>query len=310
MGGLRVTAKRYSLNHNLTPLMGRATSYVSWPFPPAETDYVHTPGEKYDALFGHMRYNKIWLRAKFPANTAYISLIREPISHLKSCMHFYNLPALLKITSVNPIKTFLQEPWKYKNMSEAYFRFCNTTWDGTRNHMAFDLGYPTEGADDMEAAERYIKELERDFTLVLLLEHLDESMVLLRRLMCWETRDVVCDTAPKNVRNYSYKSYIPTAEEMTNLRKWKAVDYLLYDTFNRSLWRKIAAQGPDFKKELDYYRELKKNISWYCHEDLKQRSNHTIVVKASNWSPQFVVDKEYCRGIKTRVSTNVNTNVM
>ncbi|XP_035664219.1 galactose-3-O-sulfotransferase 2-like [Branchiostoma floridae] len=166
--------------------------------------------------------------------------------------------------------------------------------------MAFDLGYPTEGADDMEAAERYIKELEHDFTLVLLLEHLDESLVLLRRLMCWETRDVVCDTVPKNARNYSYKSYIPTAEEMTNLRKWKAVDYLLYDTFNRSLWRKIEAQGPDFKKELDYYRELKKNISWYCHEDLKQRSNHSIVVKASNWSPQFVVDKEYCRGIKTR----------
>ncbi|XP_066287411.1 galactose-3-O-sulfotransferase 2-like [Branchiostoma lanceolatum] len=297
--------QRYAIYHNLTPLIARATSYVSWPFPPAETDYVHTKGERYDALFGHMRYNKTWLRSKFPANTAYISLIREPLSHLKSCMKFYSLPNLLKITSINPVKTFLQHPWQYKNLSEAHFSFCNVTWDGTRNHLAFDLGYPTEGADDLEAAESYIKELEYDFTMVLLLEHLDESFVLLRRLMCWEIQDVVYDSVPKNVRTYGYKSYIPTPEELANLRKWKAVDYLLYDTFNRSLWRKIAAQGPDFYRELQFYREVKRNISWYCHEERKRKPNLTITVEASNWSPQFVVNADYCTAIETRVRSNI-----
>ncbi|KAI8495253.1 hypothetical protein Bbelb_272390 [Branchiostoma belcheri] len=212
---------------------------------------------------------------------------------------FKVLPKLLKITSTNPIKTFLQNPWKYKNLSEAYFSFCKVTWDGTRNHLAFDLGYPTEGADDMEAAERYIKELEYDMTLVLLLEHLDESLVLLRRLMCWEMQDVLYDTAPKNVKNYSYKSYNPTPEELANLRRWKAVDYRLYDTFNRSLWRKIAGQGPDFYRELHHYRELKQNISWFCHGEQHRKSNLTLTVKTSQWSPQFVVDARYCKEIAT-----------
>ncbi|CAH1271265.1 GAL3ST3 [Branchiostoma lanceolatum] len=244
-----------------------------------------------------MRYNKTWLRYKFPKETAYITVLREPFSHLKSCMRFYSLPKLLNITSTNPIKTFLQDPWKYKSLSEAYFSYCNLTWDGTRNHMAFDLGYPTEGADDMAAAKRYIKELEYDFTLVLLLEHLDESLVLLRRLMCWEMQDVVYDSKPSNYRNYVYKSYAPTTDELANLRKWKAVDYLLYDTFNRSLWRKIAAQGQDFFRELSHFKELKKNISLYCHRERKG-PNLPFTMEASKWSRQFVVDANYCRALK------------
>ncbi|XP_066286329.1 galactose-3-O-sulfotransferase 3-like [Branchiostoma lanceolatum] len=291
--------QRYTIHHNLTSLVAKAGGYISWPFPPAETDYVHIPGERYDVLFNHMVYNKTWLRSKFPANTAYISLIREPLGHLKSCMRFYSLPQLLRITSTNPIKSFLRDPWRYKTLSEAYFRFCNVTWDGTRNHLAFDMGYPTEGAEDMEAAERYIKGLEYDFTLVLLLEHLDESFVLLRRLMCWEMQDVLYDTVPRNVGNYSYKSYTPTPRELANLRRWKAVDYLLYDTFNRSLWRKIAAQGPNFYQELYYYRELKRNVSFYCHGEQKRKPNRTLTVEATKWSPQFVVDAEYCRIMQT-----------
>ncbi|XP_035659372.1 galactosylceramide sulfotransferase-like [Branchiostoma floridae] len=289
--------QKYAYYHNLTALMAKATGYVSWPFPPAETDHIHAPGERYDVQFGHFRYNKTWLRAKFPTNTAYISLLREPVSHLKSCMNFYSLPDLLKITSANPVKTFLQDPWKYKNLSEVHFDYCDVIWDGTRNHLAFDLGYPTEGADDMEKAERYIKELEYDFTLVLLLEHLDESLVLLRRLMCWEMQDILYDKTPSNNADYAYKSYTPTAQELANLRRWKAVDYLLYDTFNKSLWRKIAIQGPDFYQELRYFKKLREDVNLYCHEN-HTLPNLTLTVEASKWSQQFVVDAKYCWALK------------
>ncbi|XP_078611142.1 galactosylceramide sulfotransferase-like [Branchiostoma floridae x Branchiostoma japonicum] len=213
-------------------------------------------------------------------------------------MNYYSLPKLLKIESKNPVKTFLQDPWKYKDLSEAYFDFGNVTWDGTRNFLSFDLGYPTEGAEDKERARRYISELEADFTLVLLLEHLDESLVLLRRLMCWEVRDVLYDVEGKNNRTYRYKSYTPTAEELTNLRRWKVVDYLLYDTFNASLWRKIAAQGPDFYEELHYFREVRKCVSKFCHT--LKRHQQPLIINASKWSPQFAVNSMYCRGLQTR----------
>ncbi|XP_078620778.1 galactosylceramide sulfotransferase-like isoform X2 [Branchiostoma floridae x Branchiostoma japonicum] len=289
--------QRYAIRHKLSALLPAAGTFFPWHYPPAKEDYIHTPDEQYDVLMNHMRYNKTWLRTKFPANTAYISVLREPSSHLKSAMNYYNLPKLMKIKSKNPVQTFLQDPWKYKDLSEAYFDFCNVTWDGTRNFLSFDLGYPTEGAEDKERARQYISELEADFTLVLLLEHLDESLVLLRRLMCWEVLDVLYDMTPKNNRNYSYKKYVPSAEELANLRRWKAVDYLLYDTFNSSLWRKIAAQGPDFYDELHYFKEVKQLVSTHC----KMRGKENLKVAASKWSPQFQVDQKLCRGMKAMV---------
>eukprot|EP00058_Branchiostoma_floridae_P013187 XP_002598675.1 hypothetical protein BRAFLDRAFT_118381 [Branchiostoma floridae] len=298
-----VIVRRYAIYHNLTvlyPAVASGPNMLAWPFQPAEEDYIHTPDEQYDAIVNHMRYNKTWLRSKFPADTAYFSIIREPTGHLKTAMNYYSLPKLMKIKSKNPVQTFLQDPWKYKDLSEAYFDFCNMTWDGTRNHQAFDLGYPTKSADDMERARKYIGELEADFTTMLILEHLDESLVLLRRLMCWEVRDVLYDVAPKNSRNYSYKKYVPTAEELANLRRWKAVDYLLYDTFNASLWRKIAAQGPDFYNELRYFKEVNKRVSTYCHDRKKGEPNLTVV--ASKWNSEFQVDSYICMLIKSPVS--------
>eukprot|EP00058_Branchiostoma_floridae_P020835 XP_002606325.1 hypothetical protein BRAFLDRAFT_67567 [Branchiostoma floridae] len=293
--------KRYAISHHLSVLMPTGGNMLAWPFPPAEEDYVHTPDEQYDVLLSHMVYNKTWLRTKFPTNTAYISIIREPSSHLRSAMNFYRLPELLKIKSKNPVQTFLQEPWKYKDLSEAYFDFCNVTWDGTRNFLSFDLGYPTDGAEDNERARRYTGQLEVDFTTMLILENLDESLILLRRMMCWEVRDVLYDMTPKNSRNYSYKEYVPTAEELGNLRLWKAVDYLLYDTFNASLWRKIAAHGPDFHDELRYFKELNKRVSTYC--DKRRKDGPDLTVAASKWNSEFQVDAYTCSLIKSDVST-------
>ncbi|KAI8519194.1 hypothetical protein Bbelb_024510 [Branchiostoma belcheri] len=181
---------------------------------------------------------------------------------------------LLKMKSSNPIKTFSENPWKFKNLSEAYFPHNNVTFDPTRNFMSFDLGYPAEGAEDMERAHRYISELEVDFTLIMLLDYLDESIVLLKRLMCWDLQDVLFIT--QNNRTYPYKKYEPTKEELAALRRWKAVDYLLYDTFNRSLWRKIAAQGPDFFEELTLFKEVNKRVSMHCRFSSNRLINLTI----------------------------------
>ncbi|KAI8520188.1 hypothetical protein Bbelb_034450 [Branchiostoma belcheri] len=245
---------------------------LSWPFPPEETDYIHTVDEKYDALMHHFVYNKTWLMTKFPPETPYITILREPFNHLKSQMNYYHLPRLLGIDehSKDTVKTFLKDPWSYRNKSEAFFAHVNVMWDGTRNPLASDLGWPAEKVDReicifflltnnmQEEARSYITQLDQEFTLVMILEHLDESAVLLRRLMCWEIKDVVYHLRKENKRHYPYKRYEATPEELDNHRRWSTVDYMLYNTFNKSLWRKIAAQGQDFFDELQYFRRIKK----------------------------------------------------
>ncbi|KAI8506833.1 hypothetical protein Bbelb_152720 [Branchiostoma belcheri] len=262
-----------------------------------ENEYVHMPEEKYEALFHHFVYNKTWLLSKFPPETQYISIVRKPFSHLKSQINYFHLPKTLGIQhSNNPVKKFLQDPWKFRNRSETFFPHVNITWDGTRNPMTFDMGWPAERADEEEEASKYISELDADFTLVMILEHLDESIVLLRRLMCWELRDVLLYSKRKNARGYPYKTYKATPKELENHRAWSAVDYMLYNTFNNSLWRKIKEQGPDFYDELKYFKRIKHDVSNFCTRTMEVQNggNQSMVVTASKWNPEFQVDQKFC----------------
>ncbi|XP_019639026.1 PREDICTED: galactose-3-O-sulfotransferase 4-like [Branchiostoma belcheri] len=289
--------QRYAISRKLPMMLPTEGLVLSWGVSPTEQEYIHTPDEQYHALMNHFTYNKTWLRSKFPADTAYISLIRDPSKQLRSAMNYYYIPQLLKIKSKNPVKTFLENPWRYKNRSEVTFAHFNVTWDPSRNFMAFDLGYPTEGVEDEERARRYVNELEADFTLVMLMDYVDESYVLLKRLMCWELQDVLYIT--KNNRSYSFKDYVPSEKETAMLRRWKAVDYLLHDTFNKSLWRKIAAQGPDFFEEVQHFKEVNSRVNMYCAKLKKGGSN--LTVEASRWNSQFEVDAEFCRVLKSVV---------
>ncbi|KAI8508623.1 hypothetical protein Bbelb_137220 [Branchiostoma belcheri] len=257
--------QRYAISRKLPMMLPTEGLVLSWGVSPTEQEYIHTPDEQYHALMNHFTYNKTWLRSKFPADTAYI------------------------------FKTFLENPWRYKNRSEVTFAHFNVTWDPSRNFMAFDLGYPTEGVEDEERARRYVNELEADFTLVMLMDYVDESYVLLKRLMCWELQDVLYIT--KNNRSYSFKDYVPSEKETAMLRRWKAVDYLLHDTLNKSLWRKIAAQGPDFFEEVQHYKEVNSRVNMYCAKLKKGGSN--LTVEESRWNSQFEVDAEFCRVLKS-----------
>ncbi|XP_078663486.1 galactose-3-O-sulfotransferase 2-like isoform X1 [Branchiostoma floridae x Branchiostoma belcheri] len=289
--------QRYAIYNKLNVLMPVGHGALSWPFPPEENEYVHMPEEKYEALFHHFVYNKTWLLSKFPPETQYISILRRPFSNLKSQMNYYHLRGVLGIKRTkNPVKIFLQDPWQYRNRSQTFFPHVNITWDGTRNPMTFDMGWPAERADEEEEARKYIGELDADFTLVMILEHLDESVVLLRRLMCWELRDVLLYSSRKNSRGYPYKTYKATPEELENHRAWSAVDYMLYDTFNNSLWRKIKEQGPDFYDELKYFKRIKNDVSNFCMRTSKghNKGNQSKVVTASKWNPEFQVDQKFC----------------
>ena len=77
--------------------------------------------------------------------------------------------------------------------------------------MLMDLGFEMAHMDDVTKVQDFIRlvgevvwfkirdianfilnrELDRQFDLVLILEHFDESLILLQNLMCWSTEDLV-----------------------------------------------------------------------------------------------------------------------
>uniref|UniRef100_K7GGV4 Galactose-3-O-sulfotransferase 1 n=1 Tax=Pelodiscus sinensis TaxID=13735 RepID=K7GGV4_PELSI len=60
-----------------------------------------------------------------------------------------------------------------------------------RNLLSFDLGYDSGLSPASPAAEQALQDIGRRFHLVMLLEHFDESLVLLRDLLCWELEDIL-----------------------------------------------------------------------------------------------------------------------
>ena len=94
--------------------------------------------------------------------------------------------------------------------------------------MMFDLGLDPSEMDDAEAVRGRISELESQFDLVMLVDRFEESMVLLRHLLCWDLAEVAY--VKSNAQSDGRKSDI-SQEARGKLREWLAADQALYDHF-------------------------------------------------------------------------------
>ncbi|KAI8495884.1 hypothetical protein Bbelb_263000 [Branchiostoma belcheri] len=111
----------------------------------------------------------------------------------------------------------------------------------------------------------FVHKISREFDLVMVMEYFDESLVLLRRQLCWDMQDIL---------NFKYNSFkydlgntsFPK-QLVKNYRRHDAIDYALYEHFNRTLWRKIKMAGSDFREELAHFRWLQKTMKTQCNRE-------------------------------------------
>lgn len=54
----------------------------------------------------------------------------------------------------------------------------------------FDLGFENKLFENRNAMTQYINYIENEFDLVLINEYFDESLILLRNLLCWDLQDI------------------------------------------------------------------------------------------------------------------------
>lgn len=104
--------------------------------------------------------------------------------------------------------------------------------------MSFDLGYDPAIINEPKLVKNMLKELDNAFDLVMISEMMDESLALLRQLMCWSTDDIVY--LAKNARFDSRRKQLSTQERQL-LEEFLALDMILYRHFAEQLARKIAA---------------------------------------------------------------------
>ena len=141
--------------------------------------------------------------------------------------------------------------------------------------------------DNKTELRKRIMYYESEFDLVLLVERFDESLVVMKDILCWDLQDIMY--LKQNEREAKFKSNIVTPESRLILQQWMWSDYQLYNYFNHKLSDQINKIGQ--KKVRDYLRSIRReknklrercNVHFVDNDSLKGSPMHMIhnMVKA------------------------------
>ncbi|XP_041467374.1 galactosylceramide sulfotransferase-like [Lytechinus variegatus] len=214
-------------------------------------------------------------------NFKMITIIRKPRSQFESAFSHFNAGGSMGLRPLDRNTTLTEDLTRF--LTNPAFYWSRASWFArwyTRNGQLYDLA-DTDNFGSTEEVSRMIRHLDRIIDLVLIAEYFDESLVIFRRLMCWDFKDIVYIT--QNAREEKFRSDL-TAEQEARLGRWNFADSILYDYFNQSLWAKIARYGPGFQRDLAHFRRLLKEYQRTCTNGtiVRSRGNRVKLVAANN----------------------------
>ncbi|XP_045874163.1 galactose-3-O-sulfotransferase 2 [Meles meles] len=256
---------RFAETHNLSVALPAGSSFhlgYPWLFLAryVEGSEPQGPQQRFNIMGNHLRFNLPEVQKVMPNDTFYFTIIRNPVFQLESAFTYYKdyVPAFRNVESLD---AFLASPWTYYNQSAGLRNAF------ARNNMWFDLGFDNDvRTDDHGYVRARLADVERQFQLVLIAEHFDESMVLLRRALRWRLDDVVAF----RLNSRSARSVAPlTAVGRERAQRWCALDWQLYQHFNRSFWARVHAElGPRLlRSEVARLRSRRRELRELCLQD-------------------------------------------
>nr|XP_033809875.1 galactosylceramide sulfotransferase isoform X2 [Geotrypetes seraphini] len=210
----------------------------------------YRPGMCFNIICNHMRFQYTEVRKLVPVDTMFITILRDPASHFESSFHYFFriVPFTWKLSGEDKMAEFLRDPWRYYDPNGFNAHYLH-------NLLFFDLGYDNNINAESPLVEEHIHEIEERFDLVMLLEYFDESLILLRELLCWELEDILYFKL--NARKDSTLSRLNSNVHEKAI-SWNQIDAKLYHHFNVTFWRKVDAYGWD-RMQKDVYELRQKN---------------------------------------------------
>ena len=293
----------FGLRRNLSFVLPRLPQYtLCYPYP-FDTRCFLPSKKPFNIMGHHVVFNDDAISRVMPRDAVYITSIRHPFDRMKSAFNYYSVRERLSmLTHVDePLLEYLRDIPKYEAMyampaPKNYNRKCMGSFSFTHNTMAFELGLPTgfhvnttDQTNNATYIRRWIDALQRRFSLVIILEYYTESVVLLRRLMCWKLNDIL--SVKQNERSYAYKAEQVEQTLVDNYKRYNEPEYILYDHFNKTLWQRIAEEPDDFWDELSTYRALLRDVGKFC---ATSKPNDVLSFQASRWNEEFVVTNAWC----------------
>lgn len=268
-GGSTITniLNRYGDSKNLTFVLPRQKQLFTFLWPARFRLSYTAPLYNFGAniLCNHARFNKRPMNYLFPKErgSRYITILRHPAAQYESVFNFMHFAKPLGFKDEDdPLGTFLKFPPPFEEIKP---RMKETlALHLVRNPMLFDLGLDFRYFQNITAVEKYLDFLDKEFDLIMIMEHFDESLLLLKRLLCWEMKDIFYFKL--NERQDKQKRKFMSQEVTEDIKSWNRADFMLYQYFNRTFWRKVKAEGPSFQRELKLFRHRNKALTRACLE--------------------------------------------
>jgi hypothetical protein len=184
----------------------------------------------------------------------------------------------------------------------------------TKNNMARHLGFDDFSPPGFNVSD-WIKYIDERFHFIGLVEYLPESLVYIRRLLNWNTKDLLSLPLRKQtLRKVASRSLFVNQSQIQTLKKkyksWDPVDHRLYDYFAGKFHQKISALGDDFQREVETFKIAQSTVSEFCAKscpflnktvqgkvasrDMQLLRNTTVHIEETIWNSGFYVSLEDC----------------
>lgn len=304
--------RKFAIDRELTVVLpiGRRFN-LGWPHQLAP--YMYRPAKtQYNLLLDHVVYNHSYMSQIMPENTRYFTSLREPFGRLTSALTYFAMancalmPESFRSNRLRITEGFLSNmdhyDTVYKSIENLWSREkCGCIPNGVsmiKNGLAFDLGFPVGyHTGTVDQSENYVYIIKwligiyQQMPLVILIEHFEESMVLVKRYMCWTMKDILY----KRLNDW----HTPKAQfqqyQIQQFRNWSNVDTLLYYLYNRTFWKHIRSLGEDFKLETKEYISQLQRTTKFCDDNKRINfPDDSVTIPSTLWNSQYTVTHEDC----------------
>ena len=296
---------RFALSNNLNIMLNSQKQHIN------ELGYrinkdtlVPKPcGSTFDILCNHLIYNHSEISQYFPNDTVYIGIVREPFSQFLSAFVYYSYiypnvvnRKVIEANPENPIEEFLYKTDVYLKGNPPNYIFLD-------NRMSVDFGFPLHNFQQSKSNESiisdFIKSLDKTIDFVLIVEYFDESLILLRRIMNWSTKDIIYiqNNVQKPNDNWlpfvNRKKYPPFVK--SKFQNFARLDIRVYKHFLELFHRKLQEQPPDFQYEVDAFRIIRKNVTELCSVLLAgENQAKEVTVPGTEFTTRFSLSMRDC----------------
>ena len=279
---------RFGSDRKLSFLRPKWLNIVSSSESITDSQLINPNDKPFDIITSHVIYNRTTFERYLQNDTVYVGIIREPYIQFKSSMNYMAPKYVYNISNEDPIQQYLRDPMKYEGELNPRQSWIN-------NRQAAEFGTPDEiiKKRNLTAMAEYVAKLSKEFHLVIIAEYFDESIVLMKRMLNWKVTDILYRRL--HIRGWDREITFPRAHDRRLYRKYAFADYAIYDFFYQKLWRQISNAGDDFFAEVLYFKEIREEMDDFCK--VYPNITDTVTLRASEWSPEILVDKELCRKI-------------